>query len=195
MSAVDRLVEAYRWRRSAAADEHPYGYRLPRQGVALPALVALVLVGAVVGGWLGTGVGHGSAAPTQSFLSGPSATPTPADEFAAKLKTAVDRLATARANGRLELSGAGAPAAQVVAATKLAAAYRTAARRIGPLSSGAPAGQARVLAALQAAAKGYAMLAAAARAGDAAGYDRAVKAVSTAEGELQQLIGSHGSIA
>ncbi|MEA2311359.1 MAG: hypothetical protein QOE28_1327 [Solirubrobacteraceae bacterium] len=196
MNAVERLLEGWRWRRSAHT-EQPYGYRMPRQGASAPLVVALVLGGGAVGGWLGSGVGHGSAAPApeSSLIGAAAATPVPAGDFATRLEGAVHGLGVARTNGRLQLSGAGGAAAQAAAATKLAAAYRTAAHRLGPVAVGAPAVQARVLEALQGAAKAYAMLAAAARAGDTAGYARAAKAVGSAEAELQQIIGSRGSLA
>lgn len=139
-------------------------------------LVALALVGIPAAIFAGASVGHALAPGDTSPVAAAAAPPPkPVDPA---LRTALARLDRARLRGRTALRRADTPAAQAVAALRLAAAHWRAAPRLSaPLS-----------ARLAATARAYETLAAATNTGSPARYLRARRLVGTAESALARAV-------
>jgi hypothetical protein len=139
-------------------------------------LVALALVGIPAAIFAGASVGH-ALAPGDSSLVAAAAAPRPKPLDPA-LRTALAPLDRARLRGRTALRRADTPAAQAVAALRLAAAHwRAAARLSAPLSTR-----------LAATARAYEALTAAASTGSPARYLRARRLVGAAESALARAV-------
>jgi hypothetical protein len=139
-------------------------------------LVALALVGIPAAIFAGASVGHALAPGDTSPVAAAAAPrPKPVDPA---LRTALARLDRARLRGRTALRRADTPAAQAVAAVRLAAAHwRAAARLSAPLSTP-----------LAATARAYEALTAAASTGSPARYLRARRLVGAAESALARAV-------
>jgi hypothetical protein len=183
VSLFENLRVRWAWRRrfvrsERRADASPYGYALPRDGLA-PALIGLIVVAAIAaGGWLGMQIGGGGTAPTPLFelQSAPG-------RSATALHDAIEALSGARAAGRRDLATASTPAEQAAAALALRRANERAAVRVD-------AAEPALAHALHRSAEAYKALAAAAEDGDRRAYARASTAVASAERDLERLIGS-----
>jgi hypothetical protein len=139
-------------------------------------LVALALVGIPAAIFAGASVGH-ALAPGDTSLVAAAATPRPKPLDPA-LRTALARLDRARLRGRMALRRADTPAAQAVAALRLAAAHRRAEARLGvPLSTR-----------LAATARAYEALTAAASTGSPVRFLRARRLVGAAESALARAV-------
>jgi len=184
VNRLERLRVRWAWRRRftlparlrRAPQPAPYGYALPRDGVA-PALVVLAAVAAIAaGGWLGT-LNGGAPAVDPLSLPAPSPTADPA------VRDALQALSAARADGRRDLATATTPAAQAAAALGL---RRSSLRTAAKVKDAEPA----VARALRRSAAAYKALAGAAEAGDARRYARAATAVESAERDFERLVGT-----
>jgi hypothetical protein len=163
----------------------PYGYALPRDGLAPAAVAVIVAAALAAGGWLGMQTGSGGGAPAED-PAGLLDLQAPASADAASVgaaREAITALSTARADGRRDLAAAGSPSEQAAAAVALRRATQRAAAQFAG-SEPALAG------ALRRDARAYAALASAAEAGDRAAYARASTAVASAERDVERLIGS-----
>ena len=139
-------------------------------------LAALALVGIPAAIFAGASVGHALAPGDTSVVTAAAAPrPKPLDPV---LRTALARLDRARLRDRTALQRADTPAAQAVAALRLAAAHwRAAARLTAPLSTR-----------LAATARAYEALTAAASTGSPARYLRARRLVGAAESALARAV-------
>jgi hypothetical protein len=139
-------------------------------------LVALALVGIPAAIFAGASVGHALAPGDSSHVAAAAAPrPKPVDPA---LRTALARLDRARLSGRTALRRADTPAAQAVAALRLAAAHwRAAARLSAPLSTR-----------LAATARAYETLTAAASTGSPARHLRARRLVGAADPALARAV-------
>ena len=183
MSFFENLRVRWAWRRrfvrpERREDASPYGYALPRDGLA-PVLIGLIVVAAIAaGGWLGMQIGGGGSTATPLFEL--QATP---GQSATALPDAIEALSGARADGRRDLATATTPAEQAAAALALRRANERAAVRVD-------AAEPALAHALHRSAEAYKALAAAAQDGDRRAYARASTAVASAERDLERLIGS-----
>ncbi len=185
MKPLERLRVRWAWRhrfllpqRLRREPQHsPYGYALPRDGVAPALIVAAAVVAIAAGGWLGTL--NGGSAPAADPLSLPAPSPT-ADP---QVRDALQALSAARADGRRDLATATSPAAQAAAAVGL---RRSSLRAAGKVAAAEPA----VARALRRSAAAYAGLGRAAEAGDRRRYARAATAVESAERDFERLVGT-----
>ena len=112
----------------------------------------------------------------------------PSDAYAGTLRRTIARLDTASAPAARRLQRADTPAAQASAADALAAAYRSASRRlarvsVSPVVEGA---NTRIAAAMTRIAGGYTSAASAARAGDTDGYNAAGRAITRGGAALRR---------
>lgn len=192
-----RLLEDIRfrwaWRRRRLAlpgrrdrdDASPYGYAVPRTGVAPAAVVAIVAAALALGGWLGlqtSSAGPRWLGPTTADPAGLLDLQAPATAAEAD-REAIAALNTARVDGRHDLATATRPSEQAAAALALRRANLRAA-------AGFDGDQEPLARALRRNATAYGQLARAAEAGDRRAYARASTAVASAERDLQRLIGS-----
>ena len=176
-------IRRWAWRRRrfsmparlTRSEPSPYGYALPRQGVAPALVVALATVAIAAGGWLGTHTGGGGGDAGQLLALGSGSK--------ADARAAIDALSTARADGRRDLATAGSPAGQAAAAVGLRRAHLRIAAELG-------GSEPTVGRALRRTAAGYGALARAAEAGDRRAFARATTAVASADRDLERLIGS-----
>jgi hypothetical protein len=128
---------------------------------------------------------------TTATLTGAEAYPVgPRESYAARLRTALDVLASRRAAARATLAGARLPAAQALAATRLASAYREAAAKVGGSRPSPRDGQASasLAAALRTSAGSYSALAAATRRGRRDAYASATAGVGRGEGAVARAL-------
>jgi len=183
VSLFENLRVRWAWRRrfvrpERREDASPYGYALPRDGLA-PALIGVIVVAAIAaGGWLGMQIGGGGSTATPLFEL--QAAP---GQSATAVHDAVEALSGARADGRRDLATASTPAEQAAAALALRRAHERAAVRVD-------AAEPALAHALHRSAEAYKALAAAAEDGDRRAYARASTAVASAERDLERLVGS-----
>ena len=185
MKPLERLRVRWAWRRHFTLPERlrrerepsPYGYALPRDGVA-PALIVLAAAVAIAaGGWLGSLNGGGAPAVDPLSLPAPSPAADPA------VRDSLEALSAARADGRRDLATAKSGSGQAAAAVGL---RRSSLRAAASVEDAEPA----VARALRRSAAAYAALGRAAEAGDRRGYARAATAVESAERDFERLVGT-----
>lgn len=182
MKLVESLRVRWAWRRrftfpGRREEPAPYGYALPRDGVA-PALIALIVVAAIAaGGWLGTQIGGGGTGTGVFDLQ-----PTAQAGGQAELRGAVETFSSARADARHDLAIARSAAEQAAAATALHRASDRAATGIG-------AQEPALGAALRRSGAAYKALAAAAENGHRRAYAKARTDVAAAERDVERLLG------
>jgi hypothetical protein len=193
MKLLDDIRFRWAWRDRRLAlpgrrdrEPSPYGYALPRTGLAPAAVAAIVAAALAAGGWLGmqTGSGGGSSSADPAGLLDPQAPTAAAGATSREAdRRAIAALSTARADGRRDLTAATRPSEQAAAALGLRRAHLRAAKTF----KGAEPALAGVL---RRNAGAYGALARAAEDGDPRAYARASTAVASAERDLERLIGS-----
>ena len=184
MRLREELQVRWAWRRRRVSlpsrlkrdEPSPYGYALPRQGVPTALVVLAAAVAIAAGGWLGMQAGGGAGTESGPLLGLEPAT-------AADARDAIEALNTARADGRRDLATAASPAQQAAAALALRRAHARAATELG---SSEPS----VSRALRRTAAAYGALSRAAESRDGRAFARAGTAVTSAERDLERLIGS-----